>query len=193
MDLAKIRELLKIVSESGVAEVEIEEDDFKLVVRRNTPNVSIQPAHSAQQAPYYPPATPPSYFPPPYPSIPTPPPVMAPPVQLQAPVPPVAPQPASATPETPVPAVPQPAATSANDHTITAPIVGTFYSAPSPDAVPFVSIGDRVKEGDVLCIIEAMKLMNEIECEVSGTIKEILIKNSEPVEYDQPLFIIEKS
>ena len=116
-----------------------------------------------------------------------------PPMQVQVPAP-VAPTPApSVTSEAPPAEVPKPAASSANDHTLKAPIVGTFYTAPSPDADPFVSVGDRVKEGDVLCIIEAMKLMNEIESEVSGTIKEILIKNSEPVEYDQPLFIIEKS
>lgn len=187
MDLSKIRELLKIVAESGVAEVEIEEEDFKLVVRRNSPNVSIQPSMPppAQQAPpYYPP---PTYYPAVYPTnpAPVPPPVAPPPM-------PAAPAPVPAT-EAPKQEAPAPVAPSANAHTINAPIVGTFYSAPSPDADPFVSIGDRVNKGDVLCIIEAMKLMNEIECEVSGTITEILIQNSEPVEYDQPLFVIEKS
>ena len=193
MDLAKIRELLKIVSESGVAEVEIEEDDFKLVVRRNAPNVTVQsPATAQPPIPYYSPAPAPPPF---YPPAPAPPQVL-PPVQVQMPQPtaPVAQPAAPATPaEPPAPEAPKPAASSANDHTINAPIVGTFYSAPSPDADPFVSVGDRVSKGDVLCIIEAMKLMNEIECEVPGTIKEILINNSEPVEYDQPLFIIEKS
>ena len=199
MDLAKIRELLKIVSESGVAEVEIEEDDFKLVVRRNTPNVSIQSASPAQQVPYYPPpAAPPTYYPPAFPPAPAPQAIPAVPVQPPAPVaPPAVAAPAVATPApTPAPAEeaapPAPAATSANDHTIKAPIVGTYYSAPSPDADPFISVGDRVNKGDVLCIIEAMKLMNEIEAEVSGTVKEILINNSEPVEYDQPLFVIAK-
>ncbi|MBX2820130.1 MAG: acetyl-CoA carboxylase biotin carboxyl carrier protein [Rhodothermaceae bacterium] len=189
MDLAKIRELLKIVSESGVAEVEIEEDDFKLVVRRNTPNVSIQSAPPAQQVPYYPPpAAPPAYYPPAF----SPPP--APPQAIPAPVQPPAPL-APSAPAAPAPAAAEeaaPAAASENDHTIKAPIVGTFYSAPSPDADPFISVGDRVNKGDVLCIIEAMKLMNEIEAEVSGTVKEILINNSEPVEYDQPLFVIVK-
>ena len=76
---------------------------------------------------------------------------------------------------------------------ITAPIVGTFYEAPSPDAAPYVKVGDRVEAGAVLCIIEAMKLMNEIEAEVSGKVAEILVKNEEPVEYGQPLFRIDPS
>jgi len=70
--------------------------------------------------------------------------------------------------------------------------VGTFYRAPSPDADSFVEVGDSVSEGDVLCIIEAMKLMNEIECETSGTIQEILVEDAEPVEFDQPLFVIDE-
>jgi acetyl-CoA carboxylase biotin carboxyl carrier protein len=80
----------------------------------------------------------------------------------------------------------------AEEHVVKAPIVGTFYEAPSPDEDPFVEVGDSVGEGDVLCIIEAMKLMNEIECETSGTIKEILVEDAEPVEFDQPLFVIEE-
>ncbi|MFP4228740.1 MAG: acetyl-CoA carboxylase biotin carboxyl carrier protein, partial [Salinivenus sp.] len=78
----------------------------------------------------------------------------------------------------------------AEGHQVKAPIVGTFYRAPSPDADPFVEEGDHVEEGDVLCIIEAMKLMNEIECETSGTVEEILVEDAEPVEFDQPLFVI---
>ncbi|WP_278913908.1 acetyl-CoA carboxylase biotin carboxyl carrier protein [Deinococcus wulumuqiensis] len=74
---------------------------------------------------------------------------------------------------------------------VKAPIVGTFYSASSPDAAPYVKVGDRVEAGQVLCIIEAMKLMNEIEAEQSGVIREILVKNAEPVEYGQTLFMIE--
>lgn len=75
---------------------------------------------------------------------------------------------------------------------VKAPILGTFYRASAPDASPFVEVGDVVKPGDVLCIIEAMKLMNEIQAEEAGTITQILAKNAEPVEYDQPLFVIEK-
>jgi acetyl-CoA carboxylase biotin carboxyl carrier protein len=74
---------------------------------------------------------------------------------------------------------------------IRAPIVGTFYTASSPEAEPFVSVGSVVKPGDVLCIIEAMKLMNEIESEVSGTVRQVLVDNAKPVEFDQPLFVIE--
>jgi len=73
------------------------------------------------------------------------------------------------------------------------PIVGTYYSAPAPDAAPFVKVGDTISVGQTLCIVEAMKIMNEIEAEFSGKIKEILIENAQPVEYDQPLFVIEKS
>ncbi len=82
---------------------------------------------------------------------------------------------------------------SPNGATIKSPMVGTFYAAPAPDQPPYVSVGKQVKEGDVLCIVEAMKLMNEIKCEVSGTITEILVKNGQTVEFDQPLFKIEKS
>jgi len=76
--------------------------------------------------------------------------------------------------------------------TITAPMVGTFYRAPAPDAEPYVNVGDHVTVGQALCIIEAMKLMNEIESEVKGRIVKILVENAEPVEYGQPLFVIEK-
>jgi len=79
-----------------------------------------------------------------------------------------------------------------NDFIVKAPIVGTFYRAAGPDSGPFVNVGDRVNPGDVLCIIEAMKLMNEIECDVAGTIKEILVQNSEPVDFEKPLFVISK-
>jgi acetyl-CoA carboxylase biotin carboxyl carrier protein len=180
MDLSQIRELLKIVAESGVAEVEIEEENFKMVVRLNTPNVSIQspaPFPIPQVMPYYPPG---------YGGMPQ----MTPPEP--APLPPAAAMPApAAAPPSPVsePATPRP---SSSEHTVKAPIVGTFYNANSPDADPFVQVGDHVKPGDVLCIIEAMKLMNEIECDTAGTIKQVLVDNAEPVEYDQPLFVIEK-
>ena len=180
MDLSQIREILKIVAESGVAEVEIEEDDFKMVIRRNSPNVSIQ-----QQTPAFPYAGQPFYQPAPA----MPPPVAPPPQHYEVPA--AAPAPAAPAPVAPAAEAPAAAVDPAN--TIQAPIVGTFYSASSPDADPFVKVGDKVQVGDVLCIIEAMKLMNEIESEVSGTIKEVLVENAEPVEYDQPLFVIEPS
>lgn len=75
-------------------------------------------------------------------------------------------------------------------HPVKSPMVGTFYRTPSPDAKPFVEVGQVVKEGQIICIIEAMKLMNEIECDKSGTVKAILVENGQPVEYGQPLFII---
>lgn len=110
----------------------------------------------------------------------------APVVQPAAPVAAPAPVPAPQA-----PAQEQPAA--ASDTTVvTAPMVGTFYRAPAPDADPYVKVGDVVEVGQPLCIIEAMKLMNEIEAEVSGRIKEILVENAQPVEYGQPLFVIEK-
>lgn len=75
--------------------------------------------------------------------------------------------------------------------TVTAPLVGTFYKSATPDADPFVDVGDRVRKGQVICIVEAMKLMNEIECEVSGIVKKCLVDNSQPVEYGEPLFLVE--
>ena len=205
MKLSKIQELLKLVAESGVSEVEIEEDDFKLTIRQNSPQVLMQPAQSAygppqpqwhqQQAP--PPASPQPH--------------------QQAPQQPAQPQAAPSGGQQPAPgqssgatqdgtssasAPAQEASengtaeaeteTAAEEHVVKAPIVGTFYEAPSPDSDPFVQVGDSVSEGDVLCIIEAMKLMNEIECETSGTIQEILVEDAEPVEFDQPLFLIEE-
>ncbi len=78
-------------------------------------------------------------------------------------------------------------------HTITSPLVGTFYRSPSPDSPPFVEVGTRVEKGQVLCIIEAMKIMNEIESDVSGVVKKVLVENGQPVEYGEPLFLIEVS
>ncbi|MFU2070862.1 acetyl-CoA carboxylase biotin carboxyl carrier protein, partial [Bordetella hinzii] len=83
-----------------------------------------------------------------------------------------------------------PAAPAIQGHVVKAPMVGTFYRSPNPGAAPFVDVGQSVKEGDALCIIEAMKLLNEIEADKSGVIKEILVENGEPVEYGQPLFVI---
>ena len=81
---------------------------------------------------------------------------------------------------------------SPNSTTVRSPMVGTFYAAPSPDQAPYASPGKKIKEGDVLCIIEAMKLMNEIKAEVTGTVTEVLVKNGQPIEFDQPLFKIQK-
>ena len=87
----------------------------------------------------------------------------------------------------------EPPATNANIHVITSPIVGTFYRAPAPDAEPYVKVGDNISAGSVLCIVEAMKLMNEIESDVNGKVVKILVEDATPVEFNQPLFEIEKS
>lgn len=97
--------------------------------------------------------------------------------------------PAAAAPAAPAAAAPE-AAQLPSGHIVTSPMVGTFYRAPSPGAAPFVNVGDTVKEGQTVCIIEAMKLLNEIECDKAGVIKEILVENGQAVEYGQPLFVI---
>ena len=175
MDLKKLREILRIVAESDVAEVEIDEDGAKVTIRKDAPTVMVQSPG------YFPPPSP-YYLPPGAPTVPSP----------------------AAYPDPAVPAVGSPPAhasdiaqtdpgASANETVVRAPIVGTYYQAPSPDAELYVKVGSAVTEGTVLCIIEAMKLMNEIESEVTGTIKQILVQDSDPVEYDQPLFVIETS
>ncbi|MEM1044284.1 MAG: acetyl-CoA carboxylase biotin carboxyl carrier protein [Bacteroidota bacterium] len=184
MDIDKVQALVRLVNDSGVAEIEVQEDGLKIIVRRQSPVVTLQQAGQAmggfpvQPFPMqtgYPPI-PPAYAPPP----PAPPPAA-----------PAAPAPASTPPPAPAAAPPATEPGSGADETlIRAPIVGTFYRAPSPEADPFVKVGARVSEGDTLCIIEAMKLMNEVTSEHSGTIKEILIENAQAVEYDQPLFVL---
>lgn len=173
MDLDKIRDLLRLVADSGVAEVEIEEDDFKLVIRRDAPTVTVQspvPYVQPFQSAYPPPAAPPA----------------AQPVEHAPPAPAAQPSPAPAEGGSS-------SADSGSGTTVKAPIVGTFYRSPSPDADAFVNVGDTIAKGDVLCIIEAMKLMNEIEAEVSGVVRQILVENAQPVEFDQPLFVVDPS
>ncbi len=177
MDLPLIKKLLKIVNDSGVAEVEITEDDFKVVIRTQPP--------SGPAPPPPPPAWPPYAVPPPVAYAPSP-----------APVPAESPQTAPGAP-VPEPPPSQEAASESkpdaarNGTVVKAPIVGTFYRAPAPGEAPFVEVGDTVRAGDTLCIIEAMKLMNEIESEVDGKVAEILVDDALPVEYDHPLFLIE--
>ena len=182
MDLKKLRQLLQLVAESDVAELEIDEDGAKITIRKDSPVVTVHPTG------YYPP---PAYYPPAAHAVPpvVPAPQPAPPGAAPV-VPHAAGQPATAGPAGGEAAA-EATAAGANETVVKAPIVGTYYSAPSPDADVYVAVGQTVKEGDVLCIIEAMKLMNEIESEFSGTVKEILVQNAEPVEYDQPLFVIE--
>jgi acetyl-CoA carboxylase biotin carboxyl carrier protein len=159
MDIRKIKKLIELLEESGIAEIEIKEGEEQLRISRALP---------AQFAPA------PVYAPAPAPALAAPPPAVA------APAPPPAP---AAAPASVV-------AARAGEHTVQAPMVGTYYSAPSPGAKTFVEIGDEVKVGQVLCIIEAMKMMNQIESEYAGRVKAILVKNGEPVEFGQPLFII---
>lgn len=156
MDLRKLKTLIDLVSESGVAELEITEGDDRVkIVNR----VGAAPVAAAAPA------------------------VIATPVVASA-APAAAPAPAVA-------AEPAAAPVAAEDtRTINSPMVGTFYRAPSPGAKPFADVGQKVKAGDTVCIIEAMKLLNEIETEYDGVIKEILIENGQPVEFGQPLFVI---
>jgi len=155
MDLKHLREVLELVAECDVSEVEIEEEDLRLVIRKHAPAPAPQVTYAT-----------------------APPPVAA---------------PAPAAPEAPA-AEAAPAATPAAAGTeVRAPIVGTFYAAANPDADPFVKVRQKVSAGDTLCIIEAMKLMNEIESEVTGTVTAILVDNATPVEFDQPLFVIDPS
>lgn len=155
MDLRKLKTLIDLVAESGIAELEVTEGEDKVRIAKFSP---------APAAP-----TSPTTF------------VAAPPAASPAP----AVTAAGAVP-TPPAAAPEP-----SGHTVKSPMVGTFYRSPSPGAASFVELGQSVKPGDTLCIIEAMKLLNEIEAEVGGIVKEILVENGQPVEYGQPLFIIE--
>ncbi len=151
MDLRKLKKLIDLVEESGIAEIEVTEGEEKVRITRTT----------AAAAPIY----------------------AAPAPAAAAPV---------AAPAAPAAAAPA-AAPAARDlsNAQKSPMVGTFYRAPGPNAAAFVEVGKQVKVGDTLCIIEAMKLMNEIEAEKSGVVKEILVENGTPVEYGEPLFIIE--
>ncbi|HEZ4935289.1 TPA: acetyl-CoA carboxylase biotin carboxyl carrier protein [Neisseria meningitidis] len=150
MDLRKLKKLIDLVEESGIAEIEVTEGEEKVRITRTIAAAPVYAAPVPAAAPVY-----------------------------------AAPVPAAA----PVYAAPVPAARDLSDAQ-KSPMVGTFYRAPGPNAAPFVEVGQQVKAGDTLCIIEAMKLMNEIEAEKSGTVKEILVENGTPVEFGEPLFII---
>lgn len=161
MDLKEIQNLIKFVSNSGVAEVKLEMDNIKVTIRTtlegNTPDITY-----VQQAP----------------------------VQHALPAAPAAPAAAPAAPAAPA----TPAADDNSKYiTIKSPIIGTFYRKPAPDKPMFVEVGSTINKGDVLCVIEAMKLFNEIESEVSGKIVKILVDDSSPVEFDQPLFLVDPS
>ena len=148
MDLRKLKKLIDLVQESGIAELEITEGEEKVkIVKGGAVTMTAIPQVAVAAAP-----------------------------ALAAPA-------ATAA----APAEPEPGQ---EGHVVKAPMVGTFYRSPSPDAKAFVEVGQAVKEGDTICIIEAMKLMNEIEADASGVVKAILVENGQPVEYGQPLFIL---
>jgi len=156
MDIRKIKKLIELLDESGVAEIEIKEGEESVRISRQQNVVAAPP----QQA--YAPA-----------------PAMAAPVAAPAPTPVAA-------------AADEPAAEPVvSGHQLTSPMVGTFYRSASPGAAVFTDVGQSVSEGDTLCIIEAMKILNQIEADKSGKIKAILVENGQPVEFGQPLFIIE--
>lgn len=162
MDLKEIQNLIKFVSNTGVAEVKLEMDNVKVTIRTtlegNTPEITY-----VQQAP------------------------------VQQALPAAAPA-AQAAPSSAAPSAPAAAANEDSKYiTIKSPIIGTFYRKPAPDKPMFVEVGSSISKGDVLCVIEAMKLFNEIESEVSGKIVKILVDDSSPVEFDQPLFLVDPS
>ncbi|WP_113662919.1 acetyl-CoA carboxylase biotin carboxyl carrier protein [Pedobacter nanyangensis] len=160
MDIKQIQELIKFVSRSGVNEVSLEQENFKITIKTNQNPVYVNAA------------------------IPTQVPAAAAPAATVA-----APAPVAAAPAAPA------ASTASEDTskyiTIKSPMIGTFYRSASPEKPSFVNVGDEIGTGKVVCIIEAMKLFNEIESEVSGRIVKILVDNASPVEYDQPLFLVE--
>ncbi len=172
LDFNQLRELLTAIAQTDIAELTLKSADFELTVRKGIPTtMSVAPSLSASGGN-------------------TSSGVVAAPIQsTPMPTAPTLPAVATGTPASAPPATP----TSAVDPKwveLKSPMVGTFYRSPAPDESPFVEVGDRIRTGQTVCIIEAMKLMNEIEAEVSGQVMEILVKNGEPVEYDQPLMRI---
>lgn len=163
MDIKEIQSLIRFVAKSGASEVKLETDDIKITIR--TGPTQQGETTVVQQIP-----------------------IAAQPMPASAPVP-AAPAPAAAE------AAPESAGNEDDSKyiTIKSPIIGTFYRKPSPDKPAFVEVGDNISQGDVLCVIEAMKLFNDIESEVSGKVVKVLVDDSSPVEFDQPLFLIDPS
>lgn len=163
MDIKEIQNLIKFVAKSGASEVKLEMDDVKITIKTGSDSDTT----IVQQVPvqHHVQAAPA-------------------PIQQQAPTPQA---------QAPAEAAPTPADDDSKYITIKSPIIGTFYRKPSPDKPLFVEVGQTIAEGDVLCIIEAMKLFNEIESEVSGKVVKILVDDSSPVEFDQPLFLVDPS
>ncbi|GBL04426.1 acetyl-CoA carboxylase biotin carboxyl carrier protein [Glaciecola sp. KUL10] len=152
MDIRKIKKLIELVEESGIAELEITEGEESVRIHRGGSTPAVQYA--------------------------------APQMVQQAPAPASAPAPETAPTTPAAPAAP-------SGYVVKSPMVGTFYRSSSPEAKAFVEVGQSVNVGDTLCIVEAMKMMNQIESDKAGVIKEILVNNQDPVEFDQPMFVIE--
>lgn len=161
MDFKQIQELIKMINKSNIGELTIEQKDFRVTIRQKEEQITQVVAAPAVQQPVYTTVA-----------------------QASAP----------SQPSTSAPAVDRPKATESsttNLVTIKSPMIGTFYRRPTPDKPNFVEVGDEVSSGKVVCIIEAMKLFNEIESEVQGKIVKVLAEDASPVEYDQPLFLVE--
>lgn len=167
MEIKEIQELIRFVSKSGVSEVEIEKEGFKIHIKTGAGLGSAGMAVPAVSA--------------------------AGPMHVAAPGGPQVHQALQVSGEPAAPAVPSKNTTAQSGTPFKAPMVGTFYRSAGPDKAPFVNVGDKIEKGQTLCIIEAMKLFNEIEAEFSGTVVEILVENAVPVEFDQPLFVIAQS
>jgi len=163
MKLNEIQDLIKFISKSGVTRVDIEQKDFKITIQTQPKAKAMRQEVITVQAP----------------------------AQVQA----VAPAPAPAPVAAPSPAKVQAAEASDDSKyvTVNSPMIGTFYRSSGPDTDAFVNVGDDLKPGKVICIIEAMKLFNEIEAEISGKIVKVLVDDATPVEYDQPLFLVDPS
>jgi acetyl-CoA carboxylase biotin carboxyl carrier protein len=161
MDIRKIKKMIELLEESGIAEIEIKEGEETLRIARVLPGQATTTYLAAPMA--------------------------APQMLAPPPAPPVA----EALPADAPARSAGPLRAGVGEHIVTAPMVGTYYSAPTPGAKLFVELGDAVEVGQVLCIIEAMKMMNQIESEKAGKVKAIMVKNGEPVEFGQPLFIIQ--
>ncbi|MDC6362175.1 MULTISPECIES: acetyl-CoA carboxylase biotin carboxyl carrier protein [Flavobacteriaceae] len=163
MDIKEIQSLIKFVAKSGASEVKLEMEDIKITIRTGSTSSSTPETTIVQQIP-----------------------------MAQAPAAPVAAAPAAQ--EAAAPATESASKSDDSKYiTIKSPIIGTFYRKPSPDKPAFVEVGSTISQGDVLCVIEAMKLFNDIESEVSGKIVKVLVDDSSPVEFDQPLFLVDPS
>ena len=174
MNINDIQDLIKFVAKAGVNEVEIEKKDFKIVIKsdymaKKKTNFKEEPTIVQQQIPVGN--------------------IAAQPIATAAPAPAAAP--AAASPKESAPAAKE--EENSNLITIKAQMIGTFYLSPGPDKDPFVEVGSVIKPGDKLCIIEAMKLFNEIESEVSGKIVKVLAEDQSPIEFEQPLFLVDPS